>query len=114
MRYTHRYQCIYLINIPEPMQYHIYAMAFPFDLRCESVTCYSYITSRSRISLLLHEIKGDPTVKLVELHIRDEDDFFVSIVKLDKKAQVVLNQSAMLLASAEGWCISSFLSLKSI
>ena len=28
----------YIINIPEPVQYHIYAMAFPFDLRCESVT----------------------------------------------------------------------------
>ena len=31
-------QCIYLVNIPEPVQHHIYAMAFPFDLRCESVT----------------------------------------------------------------------------
>ena len=30
---------VYLINIPEPVQHHIYAMAFPFDLRCESVTC---------------------------------------------------------------------------
>ena len=55
----HRYQCIYLINslvnviyalvsmyiylvnIPEPVQYHIYALAFPFDLRRESVT-YTY------------------------------------------------------------------------
>ena len=26
------------VNIPEPVQYHIYALAFPFDLRCESVT----------------------------------------------------------------------------
>ena len=34
----HWYKFIYLINIPEPVQYHIYAMAFPFDLRCESVT----------------------------------------------------------------------------
>ena len=24
------------------MQYHIYAMIFPFDLRCESVTCIYY------------------------------------------------------------------------
>ena len=34
-----RYQCVYLVNIPEPVQYHIYAMAFPFDLRCKSATC---------------------------------------------------------------------------
>ena len=27
---------LYLINIPEPVQYHIHAMVFPFDLRCES------------------------------------------------------------------------------
>ena len=33
---------MYLVNIPEPVQYHIYAMAFPFDLRCENVT-YIYI-----------------------------------------------------------------------
>ena len=33
---------IYLINIPEPVQYHIYAMAFPFGMRCDSVTCNSY------------------------------------------------------------------------
>ena len=39
---THRYQCIYLINIPEPVQYHIYALTFPFDLRYKSVT-YCYI-----------------------------------------------------------------------
>ena len=31
-----------LINIPETVQYHIYAMAFHFDLSCESVT---YITN---------------------------------------------------------------------
>ena len=37
-RYTHQYQYVYLVNIPEPVQYHIYAIAFPFDLRCESVT----------------------------------------------------------------------------
>ena len=41
MRYTHQYQCVYLVKIPEPVQYHIYAMAFPFDVRCESVT-YKY------------------------------------------------------------------------
>ena len=30
---------MYLINIPEPVQYDIYTLqAFPFDLRCESVT----------------------------------------------------------------------------
>ena len=32
---------------PEPVQYHIYAMAFPYDLRCESVTCISYNTGKS-------------------------------------------------------------------
>ena len=34
----HWYQCIYLVNIPDPVQYHIYALAIPFDLRCESVS----------------------------------------------------------------------------
>ena len=29
---------ISFVNIPEPVQYHIFAMAFPFDLRYESVT----------------------------------------------------------------------------
>ena len=33
------YALIYLVNIAEPLQYHIYAIAFPFDLRYESVTC---------------------------------------------------------------------------
>ena len=28
----------YLVNIPEPVQYKIYALALPFDLRCESGT----------------------------------------------------------------------------
>ena len=28
----------YLVNIPEPVQYHIYALAFPFDLWYGSVT----------------------------------------------------------------------------
>ena len=29
---------VYLVNIPEPVQYVIYALAEPFDLRCESGT----------------------------------------------------------------------------
>jgi len=37
-------QCVYLVNIPEPVQYKIYVLALPFDLRCESGTCYTYIT----------------------------------------------------------------------
>ena len=46
-RYTHCGQCnifyialkyVYLVNIPEPVQYKIYALALPFDLRCESGT----------------------------------------------------------------------------
>ena len=32
----------YNVNIPEPVQYKIYALALPFDLRCESGT-YIYI-----------------------------------------------------------------------
>ena len=36
--YMHCYLCINLVNIPEPVQYHIYAMVFSFDLRYESVT----------------------------------------------------------------------------
>ena len=31
-------QCVYLVNIPEPVQYKIYALALSFDLRCESGT----------------------------------------------------------------------------
>ena len=36
-----------VVNIPEPVQYKIYALALPFDLRCESgtcfeITCFSY------------------------------------------------------------------------
>ena len=29
---------VYLVNIPEPVQYHSHAMAFPFDLRSECIT----------------------------------------------------------------------------
>ena len=34
----HSPQCVYLVNIPEPVQYEIYALALPIDLRCESGT----------------------------------------------------------------------------
>ena len=27
------YALIYLVNIPEPVKYYIYAMAYPYDLR---------------------------------------------------------------------------------
>ena len=30
--------CTYLVNIPEPVLYEINTLAFPFNLRCESVT----------------------------------------------------------------------------
>ena len=36
---VYRYQCAYVVNIPQPVQYQIYTLEFPFDLRCESVTC---------------------------------------------------------------------------
>jgi len=32
----------YLVNIPEPVQYKIYALALPYDLRCESGAYNSY------------------------------------------------------------------------
>ena len=32
----------YLVNIPEPVQYKIYALTLPFDLRCESGTYCNY------------------------------------------------------------------------
>ena len=35
-------QCVYLVSIPEPVQYHIYTLAVPFDLRSKSVI-YMYI-----------------------------------------------------------------------
>ena len=38
-------QCVYLVNIPEPVQYKIYALALPFDLRCESGTYAVYTTA---------------------------------------------------------------------
>ena len=44
-RYAHRYQCAYLVNIPQPVQYQKYTLAFPFDLRCESVT-YMYVITQ--------------------------------------------------------------------
>ena len=44
IKILHWPQCVYLVNIPEPVQYKIYALALPFDLRCESVTyIYTYI-----------------------------------------------------------------------
>ena len=42
----HLPQCVYLVTIPEPVQYKIYALALPFDLRCESGT-YIYILVES-------------------------------------------------------------------
>ena len=36
--WSHFFQECGQCDIPEPVQCHIYAMAFPFDLRCESVT----------------------------------------------------------------------------
>ena len=43
IRETHWYRCIYLINIPEPVQYHIYALAFSFDLRLKVLHVYMCI-----------------------------------------------------------------------
>jgi len=37
MRYA-QLSVVYLVNNPEPVQYVIYALAVPFDLRCESGT----------------------------------------------------------------------------
>ena len=40
--------CVYLVNIQETVLYVIYTLAFPFDLRCESVTyIYIYIYCKS-------------------------------------------------------------------
>ena len=30
--------CVSLVNIPQPVQYNIHTLDFPFDLWCESVT----------------------------------------------------------------------------
>ena len=38
--------CVYLVDIQETVLYVIYTLAFPFDLRCESVT-YIYIHCKS-------------------------------------------------------------------
>ena len=43
-RYMYCYQCVYLINIPQPVQYRKYTLEFCFDLRCESVICTFVIT----------------------------------------------------------------------
>ena len=64
MRYTHQYQCIYLINNPEPVQYHIYAMAFPFDLRCVSVTYNVHIHTHT------HTHKHTDTHKYILMHLK--------------------------------------------
>jgi len=35
--------CVYLVNIPKPVQYTMYTtLALPFDLKCEKGTCDSY------------------------------------------------------------------------
>ena len=43
----------YLVNISKPVHYHIYAMVFPIDLRCESVTCVIMYVSFSNKFLLM-------------------------------------------------------------
>jgi len=37
LQYIAQLVCIYLVNIPEPVQYAIYTLASPFDLRCKVV-----------------------------------------------------------------------------
>ena len=40
----HTYVCWYLVNIPEPVHYTLYTLAFSFDLRCESGIYITYNT----------------------------------------------------------------------
>ena len=48
MRYI-LYLTLNLVNNPKPVQYEIYALAFPFDLRCQSFICISYNTGKSAL-----------------------------------------------------------------
>jgi len=53
-------QCVYFVNIPEPVQYKIYALALPFDLRCESGTLVYialYINAEYTLQLLHNHLK---------------------------------------------------------
>ena len=37
------YRTLKLVNIPQPVRYEIYTLAFPFDLRCESgILCSTF------------------------------------------------------------------------
>jgi len=42
MPYIAQLVCIYLIDIPEPVQYVMYTQALTFDLKCEIVTFIYY------------------------------------------------------------------------
>ena len=44
----------YLVNIPEPMQFQIYTLDFPFDLRCESVL-YAICTHEIHFNVRIYQ-----------------------------------------------------------
>ena len=50
--------CVYLVNIPETVHYVIYALAVPFDLKCEGGTCYTYTTGLSALPDIYAQARG--------------------------------------------------------
>ena len=59
-------QCVYLVNIPEPVQYKIYAPALPFDLRCES-GIYSFKFPTVGKLFLINELLESISTKLLTI-----------------------------------------------
>ena len=47
------------MNIPEPVQYKIYTLALPFDLRCESGTHIPIYPLITYVTVLLDDWKTD-------------------------------------------------------
>ena len=62
-------QCIYLVNIPEPVQHKVYALALPFDLRCESGTLFFYITRKfcilKELGVVYYKYQTKPSSKII-------------------------------------------------
>ena len=68
--------CVYLVNIPEPVLYAIYTLAFPFDLRCESVTYNSYTMGTSDLPDMYTRSLGP--VRGLRVYISGELSFYAN------------------------------------
>ena len=56
IRYSHRYQCVHLVKISEPVQYHIFAIVFPLKkFQVLYTRCHLY-TVMSTYAVCMHKI----------------------------------------------------------